>query len=211
MTYQVWTMETRILILLLIYSRQPAWSINSWEWINSKVSLSVELGSIYIYIYIDCKCPVESLYKHFYGEYVPNQYIFHQWFEAFLSHFNSWLVLFLFPFDFWLDHFKMIFYWDVFVLLLLLANRIQLCFFFFFFGKKKKFLFPQFVTVFFVMYNGWHGVAPAPTKGILGNARLYWTWTMLYAPKQNFRNSYICKFLILLIWVHYWNCFSYLS
>ena len=154
---------------------------------------------IYIYIYIDYKCPVESLYKHFYGEYVPNQYIFHQWFEAFLSHFNSWLVLFLFPFDFWLDHFKMIFYWDVFVLLLLLANRIQLCFFFFL--GKKKFLFPQFVTVFFVMYNGWHGVAPAPTKGILGNARLYWTWTMLYAPKQLylqvFNSSYLGSLLKL--------------
>ena len=76
------------------------------------------------------------------------------------------------------------------------------CAFSFSFLEKKKFLFPQFVTVFFVMYNGWHGVAPAPTKGILGNTRLYWTRTMFYAPKQNFQNSYICKFLILLIWIH---------
>ena len=137
----------------------------------------------------------------------PNKYIFHQWLEAFLSHFNSWLVLFLFPFDFWLDHFKMIFYWDVFVLLLLLANRIQLCFLFFlvFLKKKKKSLFPQFVTVFFVIYSRWHGVAPSPTKGILGNTRLCWTKT------KKFQNSYICKFLILLIWIHHWSCFSYLS
>ena len=164
--------------------------------------VTLSWAGIHIYIYIDYKCPVELLYKHFYGEYVPNQYIFHQWFEAFLSHFNSWLVLFLFPFDFWLDHFKMIFYWDVFVLLLLLANRIQLCFFFFL--GKKKFLFPQFVTVFFVMYNGWHGVAPAPTKRILGNTRLYWTRTMFLCTKtkfskqlylQVFNSSYLNSFI----------------
>ena len=116
--------------------------------------VTLSWAGIHIYIYIDYKCPVESLYKHFYGEYVPNQYIFHQWFEAFLSHFNSWLVLFLFPFDFWLDHFKMIFYWDVFVLLLLLANRIQLCFFFFFFGKKKNSYFPNLLQYFLLCIMG---------------------------------------------------------